>query len=63
MSPLSEISFDAWQVGEVVSSSTGVKSAALTANGQPIYLQLTPQAAPLNTPFGASSFGDDVSTR
>jgi len=61
--PLSEVSFDAWQVGDVATSSRGVRSASVTADGQPIYLQLTPQATPLSTPFGASSFNDEATNR
>ena len=61
--PLSEIALDAWQIGDVVTSSKGTKSAALTADGQPIYLQLSPQAVPLSTPFGASSFNDEATNR
>ena len=61
--PLSEISLDAWQVGDILTSSKGAKSAALTADGQPIYLQFTPQAVPLSAPFGASSFNDEASNR
>ena len=54
--PLSDTKFDAWQLGDVQTSSKGVRSASLTANGQPVYVQLTPQAEPLSTPFGAGSF-------
>ena len=61
--PLSEVAFDAWQIGDVVTSSKGTKSAALTANGQPICLQLSPQAVPLSTPFGASTFNDEALDR
>ena len=61
--PLSEVTFDTWQVGDVVTSSRGVRSASITADGQPIFLQLTPQAVPLSTPFGASSFNDEATNR
>jgi hypothetical protein len=47
----------------VFTSFKGAKSAALTADGQPIFLQLTPQSAPLTTPFGATSFNDEASNR
>ena len=61
--PLSEVTLDTWQVGDVVTSSRGVRSASITADGQPIFLQLTPQAVPLSTPFGASSFNDEATDR
>jgi len=63
MPKLSETSFDAWQLGEVQTSSKGVRSASLAADGQPIYLQLTPQSAPLTAPFGASSFNNEETNR
>ena len=55
--------FDAWHIGEIQTSARGVKSASLTADGQPIYAQLTWQAEPLTTPFGAGSFGNEETTR
>ena len=63
MPKLSETNFDAWQLGEVQTSSKGVRSASLTADGRPIFLQLTPQAEPLTTPFGASSFNNEETNR
>ena len=63
MPELSETTFDAWQLGEVQTSSKGVRSASLTADGRPIVLQLTPQAEPLTTPFGASSFNNEETNR
>ena len=63
MPKLGETTFDAWQLGEVQTSSKGVRSASLTADGQPIFLQLTPQAEPLTTPFGASSFNNEETNR
>ena len=47
-----DANFDTWQLGEIVTSSKGVKSTSLTAYGQPIYVQLTSQCDPLSTPFG-----------
>ena len=61
--PLSEVTFDSWHVGDVVTSSRGVRSASITADGQPIFLQLTPHAEPLTTPFGASSFNNEETNR
>ena len=52
-----------WQLGEIQTSSKGVKSASLTADGQPIYVQLTSQNDPLSTPFGATSFNNEATTR
>ena len=61
--PLSDTNFDSWQLGDVQTSSKGVKSACLTTNGQPVYVQLTPQAEPLTTPFGAGSFNNEETNR
>ena len=61
--PLSDTKFDAWQLGDVQTSSKGVRSASLTANGQPVYVQLTPQGEPLSTPFGAGSFNNEETNR
>ena len=58
-----DANFDTWQLGEIVTSSKGVKSTNLTADGQPIYVQLTSQCDPLSTPFGASSFNNEPTTR
>jgi len=55
--------FDAWHIGEIQTSSKGVKSASLTADGQPIHVQLTRQAEPLTTPFGAGSFNNEETNR
>ena len=55
--------FSEWQLGEIQTSSKGVNSASLTADGQPIYVQLTSQSDPLSTPFGAITFNNEASTR
>ena len=55
--------FDTWHIGEIQTSSKGVRSASLTADNQPIHIQLTQQEAPLTTPFGAGSFNNEETNR
>ena len=63
MPKLNDTKFEHWQLGEIQTSSKGVKSASLTADGQPVYVQLTSQSDLLSTPFGAGSFNNEATTR
>ena len=58
-----DANFDIWQLGEIQTSSKGIKHASLTADGQPVYVQLASQTRPLSTPFGAGSFNNEQTTR
>ena len=58
-----DANFEKWHIGEIQTNSKGVKSASLTADGQPIYVQLTRQTEPLETPFGAGSFNNEETIR
>ena len=61
--PLSEVNFNNWQIGEVLTSQKGAKCAPISDNGKPIILQLTSIHEPLTSPFGISSFGAEETTR
>ena len=61
--PLSEVNFNNWQIGEVLTSQKGAKCAPISDNGKPITLQLTSIHEPLSSPFGISSFGAEETTR
>ena len=61
--PLSEVNFNNWQIGEVLTSQKGAKCAPISDNGKPIILQLTSIHEPLTSPFGISSFGAEETIR
>ena len=50
-----------YQLGEIVTSSKGIRSAPLTDNkGNPVFITCR---KPLNAPFGASAFNDPTAVR
>ena len=61
--PLSEVNFDNWHIGEVLTSQKGARCAPISENGKPIVLQLTSIHEPLTSPFGISSFGPEETIR
>ena len=61
--PLSEVTFNNWQIADIQTSAKGARSASISENGKPIVLQLTSVSEPLSTPFGISSFGQEETTR
>ena len=61
--PLSDVNFDNWQIGEILTSQKGARCAPISENGKPITLQLTSVHEPLTSPFGVSSFGPEETNR
>ena len=51
------------QLADPVVSARGAQSCALSANGIKLVTTVGSRADPLTTPFGASSFGEDISNR
>ena len=51
------------QLADPVVSARGAKSCALSSNGSKLITTVGSREDPLTTPFGASSFGDEVSNR
>ena len=53
-----------WELGNVQTSSKGIRSAPLTnADGSPIIVQLTGAHNPLIAPFGSSAYNDPTAVR
>ena len=53
-----------WQVGDIVTSAKGIRSAPLTdGKNNSLNFQLTKSDQPLQAPFGASAYNDPAATR
>ena len=53
-----------WQLGDIQTSTKGIKSAPLTdKKGAPVFCNLTTEDRPLSAPFGASAYNDPNALR
>ena len=51
------------KLGEVLVNGKGAKSARVESYGQPVIFNLGDREQPVLSPFGATSFGDEVNPR
>ena len=53
-----------WQLGDVQTSTKGIKSAPISdKKGNPVFCMLTQKDQPLSAPFGASAYNDPTAIR
>ena len=53
-----------WQLGDVQTSTKGIKSAPITdKKGNPVFCMLTKEDQPLSAPFGASAYNGPTAIR
>ena len=55
--------FVSYKIGEVLTNGKGAQSARLGSHGQPAIFNLGDREQPVLSPFGATSFGDEVNPR
>ena len=55
--------FVGYKIGNVLTNVKGAKSARVESYGQPVIFNLGDRENPVLSPFGATSFGDEVNPR
>ncbi len=55
--------FVGYKIGEVLTNGKGAQSARVESYGQPVIFNLGDREQPVLSPFGATSFGDEVNPR